>query len=315
MPTEILQATILASIFASTIRIATPLLMAALGELVTERSGVMNLGVEGMMLMSAFTAFMVTYFSGSLGLGVLAAAATGSLMALIMVVMAAVLKVEQIVTGMALNLLGSGVSLFWHRLLFDKSQVNVVTVEIFQPIHIPLLSDLPYVGTVLFTHRWMTYFAFLMVPAVWFFLYRTKYGLLIRSSGENPRAVDTKGVSVTRLQILATLFGGIMAGLGGSVLTLGASPRFVPEITSGRGWLAIVIVIAGNWLPWRIMLAALVFAFLDAFQLHVQGVGVQFPHQILLAIPYVFAIIAVMGSRARSEAPSALGIPYFRETR
>ena len=293
MPTEILQATILASIFASTIRIATPLLMAALGELVTERSGVMNLGVEGMMLMSAFTAFMVTYFSGSLGL----------------------LKVEQIVTGMALNLLGSGVSLFWHRLLFDKSQVNVVTVEIFQPIHIPLLSDLPYVGTVLFTHRWMTYFAFLMVPAVWFFLYRTKYGLLIRSSGENPRAVDTKGVSVTRLQILATLFGGIMAGLGGSVLTLGASPRFVPEITSGRGWLAIVIVIAGNWLPWRIMLAALVFAFLDAFQLHVQGVGVQFPHQILLAIPYVFAIIAVMGSRARSEAPSALGIPYFRETR
>jgi simple sugar transport system permease protein len=118
-----------------------------------------------------------------------------------------------------------------------------------------------------------------------------------------------------RLQYAATIFGGVMAGLGGSVLTLGASPRFVPEITSGRGWLAIVIVIAGNWRPWRVLLAALLFAFLDAFQLHVQGVGVQFPHQILLAIPYVFAIVAVMSSRARSEAPSWLGIPYFRETR
>lgn len=315
MLSDILQAAIIISILASTIRIATPMLLSALGELVTERSGVMNLGVEGMMLMGAFAAFGVTYFSGSIWLGVLAAMLTGGLMALIMAVMAATLKVEQIVTGMALNLLGSGVSLFWHRLLFDKSQVNVVTIDIFQPIHFPWLSDLPYIGQILFNHRWITYLAFLMVPVVWFFLYRTKYGLLIRSAGENPRAVDTKGISVTRLQYFATIFGGVMAGLGGSFLTLGASPRFVPEITAGRGWLAIVIVIAGNWRPWRIMLAALLFAFLDAFQLHVQGVGVQFPYQILLAIPYVFAIIAVMGSRARSEAPSWLGLPYFREMR
>ncbi len=312
---DILQAAIIASILASTIRIATPMLLSALGELVTERSGVMNLGVEGMMLMGAFTAFAATYFFGSIWLGVLAAMLTGGLMALIMVVMAATLKVEQIVTGMALNLLGSGVSLFWHRLLFDKSQVNVATIDIFRPINIPGLSNLPFVGEVLFSHRWMTYLAFLMVPVVWFFLYRTKYGLLIRSAGENPRAVDTKGVSVAKLQYFSTIFGGLMAGLGGSFLTLGASPRFVPEITAGRGWLAIVIVIAGNWQPWRILLAALVFAFLDAFQLHLQGIGVQFPHQILLAIPYIFAIVAVMGSRARSEAPSWLGIPYFRETR
>ncbi len=313
MLTDILQATIIVSILASTIRIATPMLLAALGELVTERSGVLNLGVEGMMLMGAFTGFLAAYASGSLWVGVLAAAATGGLMALIMVLMAAILKVEQIVSGLALNLLGAGVSLFWHRLLFDKTQVVVATIDIFRPLNIPGLSDLPYVGPVLFTHRWMTYFALLMVPVVWFFLYRTKYGLLIRSAGENPRAVDTKGVSVTRLQAYATLFGGVMAGLGGAVLTLAASPRFVPDISAGRGWLAIVIVIAGNWLPWRILAAALIFAFLDALQLHLQGIGVQFPHQILLAIPYIFAIVVMMGSRARSEAPSALGLPYFRE--
>lgn len=310
---DIFQAAIIVSILTSTIRIATPLLLAALGELVTERSGVLNLGVEGMMLMGAFTGFMATYFLGSLWLGVLAAMITGGLMALIMVFMASTLKVEQIVTGMALNLLGSGVSLFWHRLLFDKSEINVATIKIFEPLHIPGLSDLPYLGEILFSHRWMTYLALLMVPVIWFFLYRTKYGLQMRSLGENPRAIDMKGVNITRLQYLATCFGGVMAGLAGSVLTLGSSPRFVPEISAGRGWLAIVIVIAGNWLPWRILIAALVFAFLDSFQLHVQGIGVQIPFQILLAIPYVFAILAMIGSRARSEAPSHLGVPYIRE--
>ncbi len=310
---DFLQVAIIASILESSIRIATPLLLAALGELVTERSGVLNLGVEGMMLMGAFTGFMVTFFSGSIWLGVVAATLTGGAMGLIMVFMASTLKVEQIVTGMALNLLGSGVSLFWHRLLFDKSTVNVATIEIFKPIYIPGLSDIPYIGEIFFSHRWLTYAAFVMVPIIWLFLYRTKYGLQIRCLGENPRAIDMKGVSVTRLQYLATMFGGMMAGLGGSFFTLGASPRFVPEISAGRGWLAIVIVIAGSWLPLRILVAALVFAFLDSFQLHLQGVGVQIPHQILLAIPYVFAILAVMSSRARSEAPSHLGIPYIRE--
>jgi general nucleoside transport system permease protein len=149
---------------------------------------------------------------------------------------------------------------------------------------------------------------------LWFFMYRTKYGLQLRAAGESPKAVDTKGVDVARLRYLATVFGGLMAGLAGAALTLGASPRFVPGITAGRGWLAIVIVIAGNWLPWRITLAALVFALLDAFQLQVQGIGVQIPYQFLLAAPYVFAIVAMMINRARSEAPSVLGVPYQRES-
>jgi general nucleoside transport system permease protein len=313
MPTQLLQTAILASILASMLRLATPLLLAALGEMVAERSGVMNLGVEGMMLLSAFTSYVVTYFTGSLLLGLAVAVVTGGLMALLMAFMAVTLKVEQIVTGMALNLLGAGLSVFLLRLIFGTTG-DVITIRLFNPVHIPVLSGLPVVGPVLFGQRPLTYAAFGLVPVLWFFMYRTKYGLQLRAVGESPKAVDTKGVDVARLRYLATIFGGMMAGLAGAALTLGASPRFVPGITAGRGWLAIVIVIAGNWLPWRIMLAALIFAFLDAFQLQVQGVGVQIPYQILLAIPYVFAIIAMMVNRARSEAPSFLGVPYQRES-
>ncbi len=312
MISQILQPAIIASVLAAMLRLATPLLFAALGEMVAERAGVMNLGVEGMMLLSAFTSYAVAYFTHSLMVGLLVGAVTGGLMALLMAVMVVSLKVEQIVAGMALNLLGSGMSVFLLRLVFGLTG-NLITIDIFDPIYIPGLSSLPLVGPVLFAQRPLTYAAFALVPLIWFFMYRTKYGLQIRAVGESPKAVDTRGVNVARLRFLATLFGGLMAGLAGASLTLGSSPRFIPGISNGRGWLAIVIVIAGNWLPWRIMVAAMVFAFLDAFQLQVQGIGVQFPYQILLAVPYVFAILAMMVNRARSEAPSCLGVPYVRE--
>jgi simple sugar transport system permease protein len=311
MSNQIFQAAIIASILASTIRLATPLLLAALGELVTERSGIMNLGVEGMMLLSAFTSFMITYVTGSLWSGVLAAIVTGGLMALLMAFMAITLKVEQIVTGMALNLLGAGISLFWLRLMTSTAKVDVLSGDIFNPLERPGLSTYPSRRNFLLPSL-ADLLRFLLVPVIWFLV---PHQIWTPNSlgGRDRRAVDTKGVNVARLQYLATIFGGMMAGLAGSFLTLAASPRFVAGISGGRGWLAIVIVIAGNWLPWRITLAALVFAFLDALQLHIQGVGVQIPYQILLALPYVFAIIAMMTSRARSEAPSSLGVPYTRE--
>jgi simple sugar transport system permease protein len=310
---ELLETTIIVSMLAATLRIATPLLLAALGELVTERAGILNLGVEGMMLMGAFTGILATNVTGSLALGVLAAMLTGALMGLLTAFMASTLKVEQIVTGMALNLLAIGISQYWYRLIFPEGGEGFPTARIFESIPIPVLSKIPFLGEILFSQKFLTYLALLMVPVIWFFLYRTKYGLLVRCVGENPRAIDTKGVNVGLLQYLAAIFGGLMAGLGGAFLTLGSSIRFIPEISAGRGWLAIVIVIAGNWLPWRILGVTLVFAFLDAFQLQLQGIGVQVPHQILLALPYILAIVAMMGSRARSESPSSLGIPYTRE--
>lgn len=313
METPILQIGIIVSILASMLRLATPLLLAAMGELVTERSGVLNLGVEGMMLLSAFTGWQTAYLTQSLLAGLLVAIVTGGVMALFMAFMVVTLKVEQIVCGMGLNLLGVGISTFWLRLLLANTKVEIVSVDIMKSVYIRGLSDLPYIGPILFGQKPLTYVAFLMVPVVWFFLYRTRYGLQIRSAGDSPKAVDTTGVSVARLRYLAVVFGGAMAGLGGAFLTLSATSRFVPDLTGGRGWLAIVIIIAGNWLPWRIMFAALVFALLDAIQLHVQAMGVKIPYQILLATPYVFAILVMMVNRTRTEAPSALGVPYRRE--
>jgi general nucleoside transport system permease protein len=316
MLTDFLQTAIVISVLASTVRIATPLLLAALGELVTEKAGILNLGVEGTMLMGAFVSFLVANQTGSQWMGLLGAIVAGGVISLIMAFMSSTLKVDQVVTGLSINLLGSGVSLFWYRSAFPDFNLvaaELPTISVMEIIKIPLLSEIPFLGPILFSHRLLTYLAFLAVPAVWFFLYHTKYGLQIRGLGENPRAIDMKGLNVTRLQYLAAIFGGMMAALGGSFLTLGSTIRFFPEISAGRGWLAIVIVIAGNWRPARILIATLLFAFLDAFQLQVQGFGVQIPYQILLAMPYILAILVMMGGRLRSVAPRHLGIPYQRE--
>jgi simple sugar transport system permease protein len=217
------------------------------------------------------------------------------------------------VTGLSLNLLASGISLFWYRVAFKGTNTeSIPTIQTMGTVKIPILGNIPYIGEIFFDHGLLTYLAFIMVPVIAFFLYRTYTGLAIRSLGENPRAVDMKGINVTRLQYMSVMFGGIMSGLAGR-----SSPvdhgRFLPEISAGRGWLALVIVIAGNWRAGRILLATLLFAFLDAFQLQLQGIGFQFPFQILLAAPYILAIVVLMGSRARSLAPKHLGEPYLRE--
>ena len=312
---DLFQSTIVISILAATIRIATPLLLAALGELITERAGILNLGVEGGMLMSAFMGFYATYASDSLWIGLLAAMVTGALLNLIMVFMAATLKVEQVVTGLALNMLASGLSLYMYKLAFSDAKSKIPTISIFQNVEIPWLSQIPYLGEIFFTQKLLTYVAFILVPVVWFFLYRTKFGLEIRCLGENPKVIDTKGLSVTMRQYAALLLGGALIGMGGAFVTICSTVRFIPDITAGRGWLALVIVIAGNWRPMGLMIAALIFAFLDAFQLQVQGIGVQLPYQLLLALPYVVAILLMVFKRGTSEEPKRLSVPYFRGER
>lgn len=311
--TELLTTQILISILAATIRIACPLMIAAIGELVTERAGVMNLGVEGMMLMGAFVGFFVTHQTGSPVTGIIAAALAGMVFSLIMAVMAITLKLEQFVTGMALNLLAAGLTLFWYRSFQKLVGTSNPKIDLLTNVKIPFLSEIPWLGKIFFCHNPLTYLAFLMVPVIWFFLYRTKFGLELRCMGENPAAIDMKGLSVDARQYLAVMFGGLMAGLAGAFVSVASSVRFVPDMTAGRGWLAIVIVIAGNWRPKWIVVASMVFAFLDAFQMHVQAIGFKIPYQIFLALPYVIAIVALMISRTKSEAPAALGIPYRRE--
>jgi simple sugar transport system permease protein len=294
------------------VRIAAPILLAALGELITERAGILNLGVEGIMLTGAFIGFFVAHQTGSILIALLAAVGAGGVMALVMVFMAATLKVDQVVTGLALNLLASGLTFYWYRVAFS-SVGTTPTIEIMKIAPIPLLSGIPVLGEVLFSQHPLTYFAILLVPLIWFFLNKTKYGLEIRCLGEDPRAIDIKGINVTRLQYLAVIFGGMMAGLGGAFLTVASAGLFLPNMSAGRGWLAIVVVIAGNWKPFRILLAVLAFSFFDAFQLQAQSLGVVFPYQILLALPYVLAIVLLITSRSKSEAPAHLGVAYNRE--
>ncbi len=309
-----LQAVIIVNVLASTIRIATPLLLSASGELLTQRLGILNLGIEGAMLVGATVGFVVANLTGSLWLAAAAAIAAGGLMNLILVFMAVNLKVDQTVTGLSLNLFASGITLYVYRVIFaGRGSSDFPFIATFQPAPIPGLSAIPYLGEILFDQRVLTYVAFAMFPLVWFFLYRTRHGLVLRSIGENPRAADMRGIHLFRYQYAGVIFGGMMTGLAGSFLTLGSSAKFVPDISAGRGWLVLVIIIAGNWNPLGMLAATLAFAFLDALQLQIQGVGVSIPYQFLLALPYVVAILAMMTSRSQSTQPRALGRPYVRE--
>ncbi len=312
MLADLFQSAVIVSMLAATVRIATPLLLAAIGELVAERSGVYNMGLEGTMLMGALTAYLAAEASGSLWAGVLAAAATGAVMSGVFGFLVITLKVEQIVTGLAMNLLGSGLSVYWLRAAF-AGQKQIPPTPIFDTVPIPILSGLPFIGPVLFDQKALTYLGLLMVPAVWWFLYRTRPGLDLRCAGENPKALDIKGLSIAARQYAAVVFGGAMAGLGGAFLTVASASRFAPEMTNGRGWLAIVIVIAGMWRPVPVLIATLLFSFLDALQLQIQGIGIAIPYQIMLALPYVAAILALAVRRKQAGAPAMLGIAYRRE--
>lgn len=314
MLNNLFQTAVIISLLSGMIRMAVPILYAALGELVVERAGILNLNVEGAMTMGAFVGFAVARESGNLWLGVLGAALSGAMLSILMALLCVNLKMDQTVTGLALNIFASGFSFYIYRILYqDFVGGNMPTVQPFAAYRIPLLSEIPIVGRVLFSQHLLSYLALLMVPVIFLFLYRTKYGLALRCLGENPRTVDMKGVSVTTYQYLALIFGGIMSGIGGSFLTLASAGMFVSDIAAGRGWIAIAIVIFGNWKPVKILWAALFFAFLDAFQMQFQSLGIQIPYQLVLTLPYVLTILALIFSRRQQGAPQSLGIPYSRE--
>lgn len=313
---EFLEGAFVVSVLAGMIRMATPILFAALGELVAERAGILNLSVEGAMLVGALTGFLVAHGTGSLWLGTLSAVIAGALIGAFVGLLAALLRVDQILAGLAINLLAVGGTTFAYRLAFkDVGVKNPETVATFPSVKIPALGELPVLGEVLFTQHLLTYAALLAVPAVYFFLYHTKSGLELRAIGDSPRAVDMRGIDITRRQLAAVAFGGAMAGLGGAFLTLAATGIFVPQMSAGRGWIAIALVMFGNWRPQWILAGALFFGLIDSVQLSLQAVGVKLAHEFLLALPYLLTVVALVLNRARSQAPLMLGIPYHREVR
>jgi simple sugar transport system permease protein len=310
----ILTSAFIVGLLQATLRTTTPLLLAALGELYSERSGVLNIGLEGIMLIGTLVGFLVSYFTGNAWLGVLAGSLAGSLIALIHAVLSVTMGVSQVVSGVGINILCVGLSMTIYRVVFGPSLIKAPMATGLQPVHLPVLSDLPVIGPVLFQQLPLVYIAFALAPITWFVLFRTELGLKIRAVGEHPLAAETVGVSVAGIRYFTVLLCGFLTGMAGTFLSLGLLNIFLDNMTAGRGWIALAVVILGRWSPFGILGAALFFGFADAIQLRLQALGFNVPYQFLLMIPYVLTMLALISAVGRrSAAPGALGKPFTGE--
>lgn len=304
MSIEILVATVLTIITA-----ATPLVFAAVGELVTEKSGVLNLGVEGMMLTGAVTGFSAVFFFDSAVVACVAAMAVGMLTALIFAFLVLTLQASQVATGLALTIFGIGLSA-----LVGQKMVGVAYSGL-PKLNVPYLTDLPVVGPLLFSHDALVYASVALPLAVAWFLYRTRAGLILRAVGDSHDAAHAIGYPVIAIRYVATAFGGAMAGLAGAYLSLAYSPMWVENMSAGRGWIALALVVFGTWRPWRVFAGAYLFGGITILQLHGQAIGIHVPSQFMTMLPYVATIIVLVlisrdRARIRLNAPACIGKPF-----
>ncbi len=302
----------LTAVLVSTILSATPLLLAASGELVTEKSGVLNLGVEGMMIVGAVVGFGVALGSGSATAGFAAAAIAGAAVAALFAALTLVFLANQVATGLALTIFGLGLSALMGKAYIGKTLPNLPM------IHIPGISDLPLIGPLIFGENAMVYLSVAATVGIAWFLSRTRAGLVLRSIGENHDAAHALGYPVRRIRFLAVLFGGAMSGLGGAYLSIAYTPLWTEGMTAGRGWIALALVVFSTWRPWRLLLGAYLFGFFEIAQLHAQAFGVSVPPEFLSMLPYVATILVLViisrdAKRIRLNAPAALG-KAFRAT-
>jgi len=309
MISEIFSTAVLVGILASGIRLATPYLYAAIGETFGQRSGVLNLGVEGQMLLGAFAAFYVALTTGNLWAGMLAAVIIGAVMGLAMAFVTINLQAEQGISGIGFYLFGLGMS----DLLFQKLLGTVETVSGFSPVNIPVLSGIPVLGEIFFRQNILVYGAFALVPIAWFVLNKTTLGLKIRAVGENPEAADSLGVSVSRVRYFTIILGGILSGVAGASLSIALLNVFQQNMTSGLGFIAVALVYFGGWRPWGVLLGALLFSMVNSLQLWVQVLGIPIPSDFAVMMPYVLTILALVVTVQRVRSPSALTKPFERE--
>ncbi len=306
-----------ASVFASAIRLATPYIFAALGETFAQRSGVLNLGVDGMMLMGAFGGFYAVFSAQQAGsmsepvsllFGVLVALIVGGLMGLAMAFVSVTLKAKQGISGIGVYLFGLGLS----ELLFQQWVGTPKSVHGFPRINFPILTDLPIIGEIFFHHNLLVYVAFALVPISAFVLNNTTFGLMIRAVGQNPEAADAMGVSVTRVRYATTTIGGMLAGLAGASLSIALINLFQQNLTAGQGFIAVALVYFGGWRPWTVAAGAMLFSFVNALQLQIKVIGADIPSEFAVMAPYVITIIALIFATKRQEQPTALTRPYER---
>jgi len=271
----------------------------------------LNLGIEGIMLMGALSGFLGAWWSHNLWVGMLAGMLTGVLFGLLMGFMSVTAKANQVVAGIGITILGGGLSTLLFRMAFGLRTIPP-TLKIFPTLPIPILSRIPFIGPVFFEHNIMVYMALILVPIASVVLYRTHFGLKVRAVGESPDAVDTRGISVARTRYLALIIGGARAGLGGAYLVLGSLGIFWTQMTAGRGFIAIAVVVFSKWDPGKALLGAWVFGLASALQISLQTLSVPIASQILLMLPYAITIIVLVGVSRRAEFPSAYAVPYYR---
>jgi ABC-type uncharacterized transport system permease subunit len=285
---------------------ATPLLFAALGEMITEKSGILNLGVEGMMIMGAIIGFLAVHLSGSVTVAILASILAGAFMATIFALFVLKFHASQVPTGLALTIFGVGLSA-----LVGQSMVGIAYDGI-PNISIPLLSKIPVLGALLFEHDFLVYLSIAMVVAIHYFLTKTRAGLILRAVGDSHDAAHAMGYSVVKIRFMAILFGGAMAGLGGAYLSLAYSPLWVEKMTAGRGWIALALVVFACWRPGRVLLGAYLFGGISILQLHAQALGIGIPSQVMSMLPYLATILVLVIisrdiSKIKLNAPASLG--------
>jgi ABC-type uncharacterized transport system permease subunit len=301
---------LIGAVLAATLRMSFALVIPSLGEAVSERSGVYNVGVEGYMLMGAISSYLVVISTGNLWLGIIAGMLAGMALSLVHAYLSVTLKANQIISGIAIWLFSMGFSSF----LFRTAGITEA-LKGFTAIHIPVLSELPIAGAILFSQNVLFYIALFLVVAFAIIMFRTPFGLIVRATGENPLAVDMAGYNVFKIRYISVLICGAMSGFGGAYLPLAVLNRFTENITAGRGFIALCIVIFGGWSPWPILGGSLLFAFVDALQMQMQAAGVAVPFPLLLMSPYVITIIilvGVVGVIRKVAMPKKLAIPYTK---
>jgi general nucleoside transport system permease protein len=308
-----LDVVLTASFWAATLRISAPLLFGTIGELICERAGVLNLGIEGIMTAGALSGWLAVYYGADLWTGVCVAALVGAAFGLLHGFLTVSLGLSQHVTGIGMSLLGTSLSYFSFRLLITSTATP--TIKPFSAVRVPLLADLPIIGSVLFEQSPLVYLAFALAIAAAYILYRTPLGLALRMVGENAMAADAQGVSVVGVRMMAVVVGSAIMAIGGAFLTLSAFNAFFVNLVNGRGWICVALVVFSSWNPIRAILASLFFASLEALQIRLQQGSGGLPYQFFLMLPYLLSILALIAVARRVSGPQSLMVPFRRGER
>jgi len=306
---ESLTSPVVVGFLSAAMRLAVPIMLAALGGVYNERSGVMNIGIEGMMLMGSLVGFVVGYFANNIWLGIFAAALSGAVLGVVLAFFTVTLDADQVVAGIAINLLAVGLTSFLYRLFFGvQNQSAHITAAYTSPI--PVLQNIPVLGPLFFQQSPLVYFTFILIGISYLVITRTAWGLQITAVGENPEAAETLGIKVIKTRYITLIISGVMSAMGGAFLSLVATHLFLDNMTAGRGYIALAILILGRRHPLGVLAAALLFGGADALQLRTQTLNIGIPFQFMLMLPYILTMIVLAVFMKQTDNPAALGLPY-----